>query len=261
MIRAAIPLLLAVLGGNVFAQSPSAKPSDGVHVSGRVTDVQGRELGNVVLNLLPSDSSGKTSALTSIARYDGRISFSGVPPDKYRFSVPGGAFKIIPATVDVGPAGDLELGDVIVQPDVTSDLKLEQIVVDPRVINSSSPWPPANQPPSSTPGSCNVEFEQYRTVEAFLGGKVKAIHVVRFYSPNNSQPAGLQSRILEVWLGVFRSAWCGILWSESTVWGLEASVEYEDGKRGSIMTDGSGHVQVEDREGRFWFFRLWPAAQ
>jgi hypothetical protein len=41
---------------------------------------------------------------------------------------------------------------------------------------------------------------------------------------------------------------------------VEASIEFEDGKRSSLVTDG-GHVRVQDRTGKYWFMRLAPAVQ
>jgi hypothetical protein len=45
------------------------------------------------------------------------------------------------------------------------------------------------------------------------------------------------------------------LWAEVTLWNIEASVEYEDGKRALVLTDG-WHIEVQDREGKQWFTRL-----
>jgi hypothetical protein len=42
------------------------------------------------------------------------------------------------------------------------------------------------------------------------------------------------------------------------VWNIRATVEYEDGKKSTMLTDGL-HVQVQDREGKYWYMREWPA--
>ena len=90
----------------------------------------------------------------------------------------------------------------------------------------------------------------YITVESFVGGEVKVIRVVG-YDPK-LMPSQIREEVRKVWLGVFWFAGSSIMWSE---------VEYEDGKRSSILMDGWVHVQVEDREGKYWFIRLSPAVQ
>jgi hypothetical protein len=54
-------------------------------------------------------------------------------------------------------------------------------------------------------------------------------------------------------------AW-GIVWDEGTWWSIESAVEFEDGKKGLLITDGL-HVALRDHDGKNWFFRLLPAAQ
>jgi hypothetical protein len=268
VVRGVVPLLLAVLPGTGFSQVAHDEPAKAVHISGRVTDVKGRPLGGAMLSLVPLDPGDTAPPVTAIAKYDGLVVFAGAPK-RYKLSVPGGEFKIVPATLNID-ARDIEVGDIIVQPDVRNDLKLEQIIVDPGVLkNRSSSLGPILSPPTiglegwrqpivPFTSACNVHFDRYRTVEAFLGGKVKTIRVVRFAGSSEPKPAEIQSRIMEVWLGVFRDASCGITWSEGVFWNLEASVEYEDGKRGAILIDRWIHLQVLDREGRLWFIRLWP---
>jgi hypothetical protein len=230
----------------------------------------------MVLSLIPLDRDDATAPMTFTTRYDGWFHFP-VYPKKYKLAAPGVPFKILPPTIDVGSGDVAEIGDIVVQPDVTTDLKLEQIIVDPLVIKNNVPKPfslgltplsvtplftgreISNQRPEPSSPTCGVHSDRYQTVQAFLGGKVKAIRVVRFLGSSETKPAEIQSRIMEVWLGVFRSAYCFMAWSEVTSWNLEASVEYEDGKRSSLLMDGWIHVQVKDREGRLWFLRLWPA--
>jgi hypothetical protein len=45
------------------------------------------------------------------------------------------------------------------------------------------------------------------------------------------------------------------MWSEMNRWNIKASAEFEDGGHTWIMMDGV-HVQVQDREGKYWFIRL-----
>jgi hypothetical protein len=62
-----------------------------------------------------------------------------------------------------------------------------------------------------------------------------------------------------VWKGEFRSA--NSSWSESVVWTVSASIEFENSKdRGCLMTDGT-HVSLGDVSGGTWLLRLLPAAQ
>jgi hypothetical protein len=274
--RAVIRILVSVLPAAGFAQVAPDKPATGVHISGRVVDGKGRPLGHLLLHLAPLDPSDTTAPILVQTRYDGLVSLSGVPPKKYKFVNPYGAFKILPVAVDVGAKDDVEVGDIIVQPDVTSDLKLEQIIVEHYVIERTSassldmgtiPFPAASEHEAAdqqlgpdSPG-CNpfLGLGRYQTVEAFVGGKVKAIRVVRFRGPGETKPAEIQSRVMEVWSGVFIYPSCFQAWSELTIWNLEAYIEYEDGKRGLIVMDGSVHVAVQDRKGQFWFMRLWPS--
>jgi hypothetical protein len=275
--RAVVRILVSVLAAAGFAQVTPDKPAAGVHISGRVVDAKGRPLGHLLLHLAPLDPSDTTAPILVQTRYDGLVSLSGVLPKKYRFVNPYSAFEIIPAAVDVGAKDDVEVGDIIIQPDVTTDLRLEQIIVDSLLIEKASPsshglgaipFPLANgheaadRQPGSNSSDCNpfLGLGRYQTVEAFVGGKVKAIRVVRFSGPSETKPAEIQSRVMEVWSGVFTYPSCYQAWSELTIWNLEASIEYEDGKRSLIVMDGSVHVAVQDRTGRFWFMRLWPSA-
>lgn len=103
-----------------------------------------------------------------------------------------------------------------------------------------------------------ISFDRYLTVESFVGGKVELIRVVH-YDPRLTPPQ-IRDEVRKVWLGIFWFATSSIMWDEGNSWNIAASVEYEDGQRTLILTDG-GHVQVQDREGKYWFIRLWPAMQ
>ena len=94
------------------------------------------------------------------------------------------------------------------------------------------------------------------SAEEFAGGKVKEIRVVR-YDPRLT-PDQIKAEVRKVWLGIFQYATCQIEWDEGTLWNVLATVEYEDGRKSSILTDGL-HVQVQDREGKYWYMREWPA--
>lgn len=267
-LRKTLPFLLATLHATAAAQGGVDQPIQAAQVFGRTTSARGRPLGGVVLSLVPLDQGEPARPITAMARYDGAIPFSDVPRGGYRFLVPGGAFTILPATVDCRVGGNIQLGDIVVQPDVTSDLKQAQILVDPRLIQNGPPkgtMKPIEVPRIPSSGFAQLDsaasFERYQTVEAFLGGKVRTIRVVdvrAFPGRSHSDAAEIQSRIMEVWLGVFRHADGALPWSEPNCWNLSATVEFVDGSHAAIMTDGT-HVQVVDREGRSWFIRLWPS--
>ena len=90
------------------------------------------------------------------------------------------------------------------------------------------------------------------SIESFVGGKVKAIRVQ--YDPTLT-PSQIRDEVRKVWLGLLSEAYSSIMWSEMNRWNIKASVEFEDGERTWILTDGI-HVQVHDREGKYWFIRL-----
>ncbi len=94
------------------------------------------------------------------------------------------------------------------------------------------------------------------SIEEFIGGKVKEVRVVR-YDPGLT-PDQIRDEVSKVWLGIFQYATCQIEWDEGTLWNILARVKYEDGRKSSILTDG-GHVQVQDREGKYGYMREWPA--
>jgi hypothetical protein len=159
------------------------------------------------------------------------------------------------------------------------DLQLEQIIIEPQKPNSERVGIPPT--PLSPDGNSSalvelpqcwsgpsldrrgewealgwVYFDRYLSIESFVGGKAKSIHVVK-YDPRLT-PFQIRGEVQKVWLGMFWDASNYQAWAEVTLWNIEASVEYEDGKRSSLVTDGS-HVRVQDPEGKYWFIRLWPA--
>lgn len=104
-------------------------------------------------------------------------------------------------------------------------------------------------------------FEKPMVVENFVGANVRSIRVIHF-SPQNKPPKSDEIRkvVKSVWQGSLQSASCGILWAEGVLWSIECTLEFKDGKRGVLITDGV-HVALRDHEGKNWFFRLLPAAQ
>jgi hypothetical protein len=112
--------------------------------------------------------------------------------------------------------------------------------------------------------SCNGgsrHLERPTTVGDFVGRKVKSIRVVH-YASRESPPTAEEVRksLRMVWQGKFQVAFCQVAWAEPAFWSIESIVEFEDGKRSAVITDGV-HVALQDHDGKSWFFRLFPAAQ
>jgi len=102
------------------------------------------------------------------------------------------------------------------------------------------------------------------TVANFVGGKVKTIKVTHVLGAARQKRPPKQEELAntlrKVWLGQFQSAACRILWAEGGTWSIDADLLFEDGKQGTLITDGV-HVAIQDHDGNAWFFRLLPAAQ
>lgn len=92
-----------------------------------------------------------------------------------------------------------------------------------------------------------------------MGGRVKTITIVRFAGPTMGS-SNVQEAVRKVWEGKFQSSSCFVDWAEPTMWSIEARVDFEDGTRGVLITDGS-HVAFQGHDGKSWFLRLLPAAQ
>ncbi len=90
-----------------------------------------------------------------------------------------------------------------------------------------------------------------------VGGQVKTIRILHFALAGQRSPIDV---VRKVWTGKFQSSSCYIPWAEGVMWGLAADIEFEDGRQGVLITDGS-HVGLRDHEGNSWFFRLLPAVQ
>ena len=172
-------------------------------------------------------------------------------------------------------------------PPLHGDLKPEQIIIEPRHVNVAdvrlSTWTGIPSPLSTAPngegtnasvefpqcwsgpsldarevweGLCEVSFPQFVSLEDFVGGKVKAIRVTAYDDRNT--PDQIKDEVLNAWFGHFHYVTCQIDWDEMTLWNVRAVVEFEDGAKGSLLTDG-GHVRIQDREGKSWYLREWPA--
>jgi hypothetical protein len=114
--------------------------------------------------------------------------------------------------------------------------------------------------------SCNGGYrwlDHPTTVAQFAGGTVKTIRVIHYAGRIAAKPPSLEElrdTVAKVWQGKFQSAFCSIPWAEANWWTSESTLEFTDGKRGTLITDGV-HVFLLDYNGNPWFFRLYPAAQ
>jgi hypothetical protein len=110
--------------------------------------------------------------------------------------------------------------------------------------------------------TCTNSRSGYLTVSDLVGGKVNVIRVThtlwRLRNPPTAED--LKETVREVWQRKFQGADCRILWSEMVFWSIKAVVEFDDGKKSVLLTDGT-HVALQDHDGKGWFFRLLPAAR
>jgi hypothetical protein len=146
-----------------------------------------------------------------------------------------------------------------------SEVNLPAIVVDSIIVSDHRELIMAAN--SLESASCNGGYhylERPTTVGDFVGGKVKSIRVLRtapFRSGTKPPtPDEVRQKLKTVWQGKFQGAFCQIEWAEMTLWSVAAVVEFEDGKRTPLITDGV-HVVLQDYNGNSAFFRLFPAAQ
>jgi hypothetical protein len=104
-------------------------------------------------------------------------------------------------------------------------------------------------------------LEHPTTVGEFEGENVKLIRVVGFASsPAAPTTKDIQKELLKVWQGKFQTVYCYVPWDEGASWFVKAEVEFEDGRRSALITDGV-HVALQDHGGKGWYLRLLPAAQ
>lgn len=291
--------LVVLLSPAIAQATLAAGPQLSVRISGRVVLPGGQPVGFHVRMAEVAPDGLKDEVATQADGQKGLFTFIGKPGTTYRIylgsmyktpprTVDTGAGD----DVDIGDlvleycpptAGYRIPPKPPVSPQLAGDLQLDQIYVEPQ---QPSPVRGGNSfflslPPSKFPESPNrvelpqcwsgpsldrreewerlpiVQFDHWLSIESFVGGRVKAIRVVG-YNPALS-PSEIKQEVRSVWLGQFWNVSSVIGWSEGNLWNIKASVEYEDGKRSSILMDGWIHVQVEDRDGKYWYIRLYPA--
>jgi len=298
-IRCVFALWLAVLSATGYGQSNPDEPPKPVQVSGRVVFPGGHVESGLSVQIEQIDSGGgpANSPGAAITDLRGVFTFSGSLGATYCIRL-GPDVKTPPKTVQIASGKDVDIGDMVFEknlyirgtyanpptspPPLIGNLTLKQIVIEPQRVsdgdwprlaelrsektsgegmNSRVEFPPCSSGPSLArreewEGLCAVEFTHFLSIEEFVGGRVKKITVVR-YDPQLTHDQ-IKQEVRKVWLGIFHYATCVIGWDEGALWNILATVEYEDGSKSSILTDG-GHVQVQDREGKFRYMREWPA--
>lgn len=113
------------------------------------------------------------------------------------------------------------------------------------------------------PNAANASrrFNSPLSVAESLVERVNTIRVIGFAPQFSKQKfSQLRETVLSVWNGKVQSSTCFMNWAEGELWSVEARLEFEDGKRGVLITDGM-HVALKGHDGTTWFFRLLPAAQ
>ncbi|PYT22487.1 MAG: hypothetical protein DMG57_35150 [Acidobacteria bacterium] len=266
-------IVLFLIPHSSYSQANKTRVTETQLASGRIVDLQGRPRCCVVLTLVPINSP-TAMPITAFTKYDGSISFSGLQRISYELSIPGGDFSIHPARIDAPTAGDLEIGDVVVEPAVSSNFNIDQVLVDRHVVDN--PLVGVFMLGRETAGAsdkpqdpCWVHADRYKTVEEFVGRGAQRIRATRVTAaptvradgtpvPIAINPDSVRADLLRVWLGYFRFAACSIMWAEGAGWSVEAQVEYPDHRNAFLRTNGM-HTYIRDRDGRNWYIRLWPA--
>jgi hypothetical protein len=105
-------------------------------------------------------------------------------------------------------------------------------------------------------------YNSETSVSELAAGKVKTIRVLHTLSTFKPAKAeDIRRMLLQVWLSKTNECCaCGIEWDEGTFWSIDAALEFEDGRKGILITDGT-HVAMQDHDGRKLFFRISAAAK
>jgi hypothetical protein len=292
-------VLVSALGnaqGTAVAASTQVKSEQVINpvpITGRLISPGGEPV-SFDVSMAQIEPEGLTNITSAQTDSHGTFTFLAAPNRKYRIYL-GQGYKTPRKTVDTSEGRRVDVGEMVFEScpaiarpktrqeptstQLIGDLQLEQIIIEPQKPTNERVGIPLT-PPSSNPNSSAlvelppcwsgpsldrraewealtwVYFDRYLSIESFVGGKVKLIHVIR-YDPRLT-PFQTREEVQKVWLGAFHDASSYLGWAEGTIWNIEVSVEYEDGKRSSLLTDG-GHVRVQDRQGKYWFIRLWPA--
>jgi hypothetical protein len=250
-------------------------------ITGRLFDPTGLPVANAKITLRPYESHTATgeeepAVREGTSKPNGEFMISCAPGQTYdlHIEVPG----LNPVEIAKTKA-DARLGDMRVDgpkdwinPDYKGQLKLEQVIVDPRnwtgkpgnlrpmevSDRAEQLWPLGTPDNGAHWDRSNERFIPAISIEQFVGGKVKQIRVVRFISSGPVNPDDLErirEEVRRVWFRNVGTASPSIFWAEGSPWNIEAVVDFEDGQHTAILMDDWLHAQVQDRKGRFWFIR------
>ena len=111
-------------------------------------------------------------------------------------------------------------------------------------------------------GQVPRRYNSETNISDLAGGKVKRIRVLRAVSNfKPAKPEEIRRTLLKVWLSTtLECCACGQEWAEGTFWSIDAALEFADGKKGVLITDGT-HVAMQDHDGNKLFFRISPFAK
>jgi hypothetical protein len=287
--QAALAIIAITLPAIGFAQTPPDQPAAFVRISGRVVFPDGNPV-SVHVTVARIEGDFLTHARSVITDVHGVFRLVVEPGYQYRIHLNGYWIKN-QKTADTTSGNDLDVGDLVFERcalsgplmgnqrtahDLAGDLKPEQIIIEPQehgqrwpelpestYTESVGPGKDVDLPPCWTAPSLEnrkywepwpmITLDRAVSIGSFVGGTAKAIRVLS-YDPRLT-PSQIRDEVRKVWLGLFTEAYSSIMWSEMNRWNIKASVEFQDGKRTWILTDGI-HVQVQDREGKYWFIRL-----
>jgi hypothetical protein len=243
------------------AETP-ATTTTATEVSGRIVDAKGTPIQFGALRLVPLDPRDRGVRWASALGSDGSFSLYNVQAKQYRLSYwEDELFNVMPAQITIAPGNRIEIGEVTVRNNVRSNIAMNHIAVDPMASAATSPSLEPFSKNLSAGSNCHLQLNLPTSVQRFLGGKVKSIRVLRALQMRGAGALGsseVQTRVLQTWRGIIVEGSCAIDWAEANFWDVEASVEYEDGKRTAMIFDRSHHLALEDRDGQTWFIRLWP---
>lgn len=95
------------------------------------------------------------------------------------------------------------------------------------------------------------------SLEQLAGGKVKRIRVMRasgrFKGAPLPKPEEVRATVEKIWSRKFGVGMCQIEWDEGAFWSIQAELEFKDGSKGVLITDGR-HVALQDHDGHNRFF-------
>ena len=92
------------------------------------------------------------------------------------------------------------------------------------------------------------------TAEAIFGETIQSIRILHVADPPMIRDAP-GKELAKVWNSKIQDAACFMMWSEMATWNIEALVQFTDGKKSEVFTDGF-HLAFQDHGGRAWFTRL-----